>query len=162
MAFEIPESTDGLVYFTRRKFADDKGHVIAWVGKARCGKCKKGMMGKPHDPKTKKVLMRAKEYVCDACGNAELKAAHEATLSVSIIYTCPFCAHKDEQTVPFARKSWYGKKAICFACAKCKEKLGITKRLSTPADFVAKLQGKPVSKKAAKEEVDVDGDDDDF
>jgi len=116
-------------------------------------------MGKPVDPKTKKIKVRAAEYVCESCGVVEEKQAHEKKLSVMIIYECPFCKHKGETTVPFARKSWYGKKAVVFSCAGCSEKLGVTKKLSTPPDFVAKVQGKPIRK--SKDVVD-DDDDDDF
>ena len=81
-------------------------------------------------------------------------------MSAKIIYECPFCKHKDETTTPFARKSWYGKKAIAFVCNGCKEKLGITKKLSTPPDFVARMEGKPAKGKKPKENAELDDDDD--
>jgi predicted RNA-binding Zn-ribbon protein involved in translation (DUF1610 family) len=151
---------DELVYFSRRKIAEDKGPVIAWARKMKCPKCKKGLMAKPVDPKTKKVQIRAKEYRCPNCGYTEEKKEHEAKLSAEIIYECPFCGNKGEVTAPFARKSWYGKKAVVFQCAKCKEKLGLTKKLATPPDFIAKVHGKPV-KARADEGADVEGDEDD-
>jgi hypothetical protein len=158
---DIPDSMDDLIYFSRRKLTGDKGPVIAWVPKAQCLSCKKGLMGKPVDPKTKKIMVRAKEYVCPVCNTVEEKKEHEARLSAEIIYACPFCQHKGEVRVPFARKSWYGKKAIVFVCEGCKEKLGITKKLSTPPDFIAKVEGKPVKGKKAAVEEDVESDDDD-
>ena len=75
MALQIPDSMDNLVYFSRRKLADDKGPVIAWVKKSRCAKCKKGLMGKPVDAKTGKIRVRATEYQCDQCGTTEEKKA---------------------------------------------------------------------------------------
>lgn len=160
MAYEIPDSMDDLVYFSRRNIAETKGKTIAWVPKDNCEKCKKGLMSKPVDEKTGKIRVRALEYKCNNCGNIEDKKEHESKLNAMIIYECPFCNNKGETTVPFARKSWYGKKAIVFQCAKCKEKLGLVKKLGIPPDFMAKLQGKPV--KSASKDVDVeeDGDDD--
>lgn len=158
---EIPESMDELVYFSRRKIAETKGSVIAWVNKLTCPKCKKALMGKPHDPKTNKIMVRAKEYQCPSCKYTEEKKEHEEKLNAMIMYECPFCSNKGETTVPFARKSWYGKKAIVFQCAKCKEKLGLTKKMAIPPDFIAKVQGKPV-KKSAGDDADVDDEDDDF
>jgi hypothetical protein len=159
---EIPDSMDELVYFSRRKLVEDKGPVIAWVRKMRCPKCKKGLLGKPLDPKTKRPQVRAKEYVCQQCSYTEEKTEHEAKLNAEIIYTCPFCSHKDEITTPFARKSWYGKKAVVFQCGKCKEKLGVTKKLSVSPDFIAKVMGKPVKKGASHGDIDTDDEDDDF
>ena len=160
MTYEIPDSMDELVYFSRRNIAETKGKTIAWVPKVKCEKCKKALMGKPIDPKTKKIRVRAAEYECPGCGNTEEKSAHETKLNAMIIYECPFCSTKGETTVPFARKSWYGKKAIVFQCAKCKEKLGVTKKLSSAPDFLAKVAGKPVKGKAVKEDIDADDDDD--
>jgi hypothetical protein len=162
MAYDIPDSMDNLVYFTRRNIAETRGAVIAWAPKAKCPKCKKTLMGKPLDPKTKRIQVRAKEYQCPGCGYTEEKNEHEEKLSAMIIYDCPFCNNRGEITVPFARKSWYGKKAIVFQCAKCKEKLGVTKKLAMPADFIAKVQGKPTKRSAKKEAVTDDDDDDDF
>jgi predicted RNA-binding Zn-ribbon protein involved in translation (DUF1610 family) len=157
MPLQVPDSIDGLVYFSRRALADDKGKAITWVPKLPCPKCKKGLMGKPVEKG--KVRIRASEYTCSKCGYSEEKKAHEAKLNALIIYDCPFpnCGKHGEATVPFARKSFYGKKAIVFACASCGEKLGITKKLSSAPDFVAKVQGK--NAKASKDVVDTDEDD---
>ncbi len=152
-----------LVYFSRRTLAEEKGKAIAWTNKAKCPKCKKALMGKPVEKG--KIKIRATQYVCPGCGYAEPKAAHEAALKTDIIYDCPFpkCQHHAETTVPFARKSFYGKKAIVFVCAGCGEKLGITKKLASPADFIAKVNGKAVAKKGKKDEVEIeDEEEDDF
>jgi DNA-directed RNA polymerase subunit RPC12/RpoP len=160
MAYEIPDSMDDLVYFSRRNIAETRGKTIGWVPKVDCEKCKNGLMGKPVDPKTKKVKVRALEYVCNHCGHIEPKPEHETKLKALIIYECPFCEHRSETAVPFARKSWYGKKAIVFQCDKCKEKLGLVKKLGVPADFMAKVRGEPVKgKKKAVEPVEDEDDD---
>jgi hypothetical protein len=161
MAYDIPDSMETLAYFSRRKIAEDKGLVIAWVPKLQCPKCKKALMQKPLDAKTNRPKVRALEYVCPKCNYSEEKKAHEEKLSAMIIYECPFCNNKGELTTAFARKSWYGKKAIVFQCEKCKEKLGVTKKLSAAPDFIAKVQGKPTKGKA-KKEVEAPDDDDDF
>jgi len=67
---------------------------------------------------------------------------HEADVVLSIIYTCPFCSHSGETTSPYKRKSLYGKQAYIFACEKCKEKLGIFKKLNMPKVFLEKLDVK--------------------
>ena len=121
-----PESMDECVYFTRRTLMG-AGKVMAWVSKQPCPKCKKAMMGKPVEGG--KVKVRAKEYVCPACEYTVEKVAYEETLSCDIIYTCPKCRHQGETTVPFKRKAWQGAKAIVFQCEKCKEKLGVTKKM---------------------------------
>ncbi len=160
MAYEIPDSMDEIIYFSRRKLYMDKGPVITWVNKLQCPKCKKALMGKPVEKG--KIKVRATEYICPGCRYTEPKAEHEAKLNAMIVYECPFCKHKDEVTAPFARKTWYGKKAIVFQCNGCKEKLGVVKKLGTPADFVARMEGKPAKGKAAKKEVVDPDDDDDF
>lgn len=159
---DIPDSMDDLVYFSRRSLTERRGKAIAWARKQQCAACGKGLMGKPTDEKTGKVKIRAQEYVCSHCGHAEPKKEHEATLTAEIIYECPFCAAKGETTAPFARKSFYGKKAIVFPCGKCGEKLGITKKMALPPDFLAKVEGKPVKKGKAKDDADLDDEDDDF
>jgi predicted RNA-binding Zn-ribbon protein involved in translation (DUF1610 family) len=163
MAYTLPDSMDGLVYFTRRNIAETRGKTIAWVPKQRCPKCKKGLMAKPLDPKTGRPQVRAKEYACPQCKHTEERSAHEAKLSALILYECPFCGSKGETTAPFARRSWYGKKAIAFACAKCGERLGLTKKLSTPPDFIARVQGRPTKGKARKDTgAEAPDEDDDF
>ena len=116
-----------IIYFTQRSIG--KGVAKAWVFKGVCPKCKKGKMGKPIDPKTGKVKIRSKEYVCPECGFSMEKQAHEDTLQCEIKYTCPECGHKGEADVPFKRKSFQGAKAIIFHCGKCNAKIPITKKM---------------------------------
>ncbi|MBR9700534.1 hypothetical protein GOV11_01575 [Candidatus Woesearchaeota archaeon] len=139
MALEIPDSMGECVYFTRRKFTADKGKAIAWVRHIPCEECGKGMMEKPRDKKTGNYKVRASEYTCTKCGYTEEKKEHENKLTAEIIYQCPFCMHDGEVVVPYARKSFYGKKAILFACDSCGEKLGITKKMGVPEKFTEKL-----------------------
>jgi len=127
MALKFPESMDDCIYFTRRK--DDKSKIIAWCAKVTCPKCKKGLMGKPKNPKTGRPKIRALEYACDACGYTEEKADHEKNLTISVQYTCPFCQNEGEATTQFKRKSWNGMKAYIFECGGCGKKIGITKRM---------------------------------
>lgn len=129
MALRQPESTDECVYFTRR--AVDKGHVMCWVFKEKCPKCGKAMMGKPRDPKTGDVKIRAKEYVCPECKYTVEKGEYEDTLTANIAYTCPHCSHKGETQIPYKRKTFEGAKALVFLCDKCKGKIPITKKMKS-------------------------------
>jgi DNA-directed RNA polymerase subunit RPC12/RpoP len=127
MALKQPESMDECVYFTRRTV--DKGHIMCWVFKEKCPKCGKAMMGKPRDPKTGDVKIRAKEYVCPQCSYTVPKQEYEETLTANIAYTCPHCQNKAETQIPFKRKTFEGVKALVFQCDKCKGKVPITKKL---------------------------------
>lgn len=139
MAIKEPESMEELVYFTNRKIKD--GNAKAWVYKAMCPKCNKGLMGKPVDPKTKKPKIRAKEYVCPECNFTQEKEEYEDTLDCQIIYTCPECKHKGEAEVSFKRKrvmlfdvETQKKKAadaVIFNCDGCGEKIPITKKMKS-------------------------------
>jgi len=117
-----PESVDQCVYFTRRKIGQ-KGKIVAWVFRKECPRCKE-LMRKP-----KKT---SPTYDCPACGYAEPKAAHEASLVVNVDYVCPECGHAGETTTEYKRKNWHGVKAYVFVCGQCKAKLGITKKLKEP------------------------------
>ena len=112
MAFEMPESMDELVYFTNRKF--DNGKVTCWVYRNDCPKCGKAKMGKPKDEKTGKPKIRAKEYVCEACGNTIEKKEYEETLNAQAIYDCPHCQNHGEIEIPFKRKKFMGVDALVF------------------------------------------------
>ena len=98
-----PESMEELIYFTRRTIG--KGQAQAWVYKGDCPKCGKGKMGKPVDEKTGKVKIRAKEYVCPECGNAEEKNAYEETLQCEIKYTLNAASPAKQQYHSSARNS---------------------------------------------------------
>lgn len=134
-----PENMDDLIYFTRRALNDGEGKCMAWVYKGVCSKCGKGKMGKPKDPKTGKVKIRSKEYVCPECGNVEEKVAHEETLMCEISYTCPHCKKEGEATVPFQRKSVsvfdeekqkkVSVKAVKAKCEHCDGAINIVKKM---------------------------------
>ncbi|MDO8741214.1 MAG: hypothetical protein Q7J54_06610 [Candidatus Woesearchaeota archaeon] len=136
MALQEPESMDELVYFTRRNIGE--GNAVAWVYRKICPKCKKERMGKPKDKKGK-VMIRAKEFVCYACGYTEPEEIFEESLVCSIKYTCPKCRFEGEIEVPFKRKKIQiineetGKKkaaeSIRFQCGKCKADIDVTKKL---------------------------------
>lgn len=129
MAFELPNSMDECLYFTRRTL-DNDGKITAWVEKKICPECKKVKMGKPLDKKTGRPKIRAKEYVCPGCGFQEEKQEHEDSCEAKIIYTCPHCKNEGEVVVPYKRKSFEGVKAIIFECQKCGKKIGITKKMA--------------------------------
>jgi predicted RNA-binding Zn-ribbon protein involved in translation (DUF1610 family) len=135
---KIPNSMDELVYFTKRTYGD-VGRVTAWAHKSLCPKCKKGMMGKPLDPKTKRPKIRALEYECPECGHTIEKKAYEDTLTLEATYTCKKCKKTGEVSMPFKRKSTKvtneetGKISSCpafvFPCEHCQDKIVITKKM---------------------------------
>ena len=102
MALVEPKSMDECVYFTNRVL--DKGKIRCWVFKEKCPKCGKSLMGKPRDPKTGKIQIRAKEYKCPECNYTLPEQEYEDTLTANIQYTCPYCSHDGEIQVPFKRK----------------------------------------------------------
>lgn len=119
---------DECVYFTRRTF-DNNGKVIAWANRKECPKCHEAKMGKPV---TKgKVSIRAKEYVCPKCGHREEQTEYEESLTVELIYTCPFCGNQGDTTTQYKRKKWEGVDAYIFTCQKCNKKIGITKKMKS-------------------------------
>jgi predicted RNA-binding Zn-ribbon protein involved in translation (DUF1610 family) len=121
-----PQSMGELVYFTQR--AVGKGNVKAWVYRGDCPKCGKAKMGKPVGDKGK-VKIRAKEYVCPACGYTVEKKEHEETLTCDVKYTCPECGNTSETSVPYKRKKFQGMDAVVFQCGKCNAKIPITKKM---------------------------------
>jgi ssDNA-binding Zn-finger/Zn-ribbon topoisomerase 1 len=155
MPLSLPESMDACVYFTNRSLLDDNGvvagRIICWVPRMRCPKCKKNHLHKPLDEKTGKYRVRATEYVCPSCKYTEEKREHETKLLANAQYTCPACHKQGEGTVPFARKTYQGVKAILFSCSHCDAKIAVTKKLKD-----LKKKGK----KAA--DADLPDDDDDF
>lgn len=135
MAFQIPSSMDGCLYFTRRTLEND-GKIMAWVEKKDCPKCKKAKMGKPVDDG--QVKIRAPYYVCPACGYQEEKKAHEESCDVKVIYTCPYCKKSGEATTPYKRKKFEGVDAFVFECGSCKKKIGISKKMADKKSKCAK------------------------
>lgn len=130
MALKQPASMDECVYFTRR--ATENSKVVAWVFKEHCEKCKKGVMGKPVDEKTGKPKVRAAEYVCSKCDNAEEKKEYESKLQANIEYTCSSCKKSGELQIPFKRKKVAGVDALVFHCEHCNEKILVTKKMKDP------------------------------
>ena len=130
MGLEIPEDMDDLFYFSRRALGSEgKGKAMAWVYKPECDKCHKAKMGKPVDPKTGKVKIRAKEYVCPECGNTMPKEELEPLCTMEISFTCPECGKDGEATTPYKLKTFEGVKAYVFECSSCNKKLGISKKM---------------------------------
>ncbi len=133
MPFQEPTSIEELVYFTRRAVKGAKdGKVMAWVPRGKCPSCGKGMMGKPRDPKTGEVKVRAKEYLCSECNYRIGKEEYEDTLTCYIKYTCHHCGKEGETAVPFKRKNFEGVQAVVFTCGSCGNKIPITKKMKVP------------------------------
>ena len=122
-----PDSMEKLVYFTQRTIGT--GSAKAWVYRIMCPKCNKCLMGKPIDPKTGKIKIRSKEYVCPECNHTEEKKEHEESLTCEIIYTCPECGANSEASVPYKRKKYQGVDSIVFLCEKCNAKIAVTKKM---------------------------------
>lgn len=129
MGIVFPNSMEEVVYFTNRKI-EPNGNAKAWAFRMDCPKCKKAKMGKPVEDG--KVKIRAKEYICPACNYTEEKAEHEAKLTLSVAYTCPYCENKGEAQTEFKRKNFEGVPAFVFTCGKCSKKIGITKKMKAP------------------------------
>ncbi len=109
------------LYFTNR------GEILAWVYRKTCPKCKKAKMGKP--VVKGKVKTRAETYECPACGYSEDKVAHEESLMLESVYTCPKCKKKGESTAPYKRKVFQGVPSYVVDCQHCGEKMALTKKL---------------------------------
>ncbi len=117
------------VYFTNRTMGS--GRAMAWVFKKQCSKCKKGIMGKPMK-KGGKVDKKADHYVCNACSYKESNEQMENSLVFNVEYKCPHCGNEGETTTEYKRNNFYGVKAYVFNCQKCRQKIGITKKLKEP------------------------------
>ena len=123
-----PESMDELFYFTNRTI-ENGGWIKAWVYKpdAPTGK---GKLGKPTDPKTGKVKVRAKYYV-DEEGNEYDKEEIDPTLTMEIKYKSPHTGKEGETTIPYKKKTWLGVPAYVFEDQEG-NKIGITKKMKKP------------------------------
>ena len=140
MTLKEPALMDECIYFTQRYLgAKQEGHVKCWVIKENCPKCQKSLMGKPKDPKTGKVKIRATEYQCPSCNYTLQKDEYEETLTANVKYTCPYCKHQGEIQLPFKRKKVKLSNeelqkettadALRFQCEKCKKNIDITKKM---------------------------------
>lgn len=142
MSFPKPESMDECVYFTQRSLMDvngePRGEIMAWVLRETCRKCGKSKMGKPRD-KSGKVRLRAKEYVCPACGYTVDMQAYEDSLLAFADYKCPHCGETGETQTAFNRKNINGVQTLRFKCSKCSGNLDVTKKMKEkkrlPEDF---------------------------
>jgi len=130
MALREPESMNELIYLTRR--VTDDGKVRAWVFREKCPKCKKGFMGKPLDPKTGKIQIRQKIYICPECKYELPSTEYEETLMMNAEYTCGDCKKTGQISVPFIRKTFMGVKAVVFDCEFCHKKIAVTKKMKEP------------------------------
>jgi len=126
MALKQPNSMDKFVYYTNRQIGD--GEAMCWVFREKCPKCGKAIMGKPRD-KNGKAMIRAKEYVCPACGFSMGKTDYEETLTANVEYTCPSCRKKGELTAPFKRKNIEGILTLRMQCQFCGANIDITKKM---------------------------------
>ena len=130
MALTEPESMSECLYFTRRTLDDvSGGHVVAWVKKAKCPKCGKGLMGKPIEKGH--VRIRSEDYECPVCKYIVSKEEYEPTLQIEIQFTCPKCRKSGETTTQYKRKSFQGVQSYVFDCTFCGEKIPLTKKMKT-------------------------------
>ena len=137
MTLKEPKSMDECIYFTNRIIG--RGKARAWVFKETCPKCKECLMGKPKNPKTGKIRIRADIYECPKCKYSAPVEEYEDTLTCNVKYTCPYCSNEGEIQVPFKRKkvrildeeSGSKKTAdvIRFQCQKCNQDIDITKKM---------------------------------
>lgn len=135
MTLRLLTDMNECIYFTNRTM--NKGKIKAWVFKELCPKCKKCLLSKPKDPKTGKISIRAKEYVCSECNYTIPQKEYEESLTCSIQYTCPYCFFSGEIQIPFKRKkvkiitdeSESTADSLRFQCQKCNKNLDITKKM---------------------------------
>ena len=137
MTLKQPTSVDECVYFTRRMSGTSK--IKLWVFRELCPQCKQDLMRKPHNPKTGKPKIRAKEYVCPRCKYTIEQKVYEDTLTANIDYVCNYCGYKGELQIPFKRKkiqifdeNEQRKKtvdALRFICSKCNKSIDVTKKM---------------------------------
>ena len=131
MTLTIPEDMEKLVYFTRRKL-EPEGRVFTWVNKEPCPKCKKGLMGKPKNPKTGRPKIRATEYVCSECKFSIEKEEYEATLQANYKYDCPHCKKEGDAQGPYKRKTIQGVQTLRVQCEHCGGNIDVTKKMKEP------------------------------
>ena len=126
MTLQEPKSMEECIYFTNRTIGNGKAR--AWVLRQKCPKCGKALMGKPRDKKGK-VLIRAKEFVCPACGHTVEKQEYEESLTANIVYVCPSCRFSGQTQVPYKRKKIDGVDTLRIKCAECGCNIDITKKM---------------------------------
>lgn len=125
-----PSSVEECLYFTNRTLGEN-GRAMAWVYKPECPACKKGRLGKPIK-KNGKPDKKADHFECPECNHKISNEEAEQILKVDVNYTCPHCSNVGEATIGYKRKSFHGVPAYVFACGKCGEEIGITKKMKQP------------------------------
>jgi len=125
-----PESMNDLMFFTNRNMGAST--IKAWVYRPLCAKCKKGRVGKPINPKSKAINKKAEYYECNHCKAQTPVEDIDKDLKVEVKYKCPGCGNEGFATTEYKRKTWQGVPAFVFECSKCKEKIGITKKMKKP------------------------------
>ncbi len=130
MTFELPESMEECLYFTRRTL-DNNGKMIAWVEREDCPECGKAKMGKPKRPDGG-IKIRSPVYECPECGHSVPKEEYEETCTVKVLYTCPHCNHEGQAKTPYKLKTLEGVKSYIFECEGCNKKLGVSKKMKSP------------------------------
>ncbi|MEM4267948.1 MAG: hypothetical protein QXK37_03880 [Candidatus Woesearchaeota archaeon] len=123
-----PENMDDLVYYTNRSIGS--GSAKVWVYRQPCPKCGKAKMGKPVE--NGKVLIKAKEYLCPACGYIVEKMVYEEGLYAQAKYKCPECGFEGECIVPFKRKNINGVLTLRLKCEMCEANIDVTKKMKEP------------------------------
>lgn len=129
MTYELPDSMDKVIYFTRRTL-EPQGRVTAWTDKKECPQCHKALMGKPVEKG--KVKIRATVYVCPECSYEEDKKEHEESLELKAIYTCPECGKDGESAAAYKRKTFQGVPSFVVACQHCSAIIPLTKKMKEP------------------------------
>jgi predicted RNA-binding Zn-ribbon protein involved in translation (DUF1610 family) len=122
-----PSSMEECLYFSNRTLGEN-GKAMAWVYRAECPSCKKGRIGKPIK-KNGKPDKKADHFECPECKHQISNEEAENIFKVEVKYTCPHCGNVGEATTEYKRRSFQGVQAFVFACGKCGEKIGITKKL---------------------------------
>ena len=129
MTYELPDSMEKVIYFTRRTL-EPKGRLVAWTDKKECPQCHNALMGKPVEKG--KVKIRATVYVCPACSYEENKKEHEESLELKAVYTCPACGKDGQSAAPHKRKTFQGVQSFVIECEHCGVKIPVTKKMKEP------------------------------
>ena len=127
MALKKPNSMEECLYFTNRAL-DNEGFAIAWAYKKLCPKCKEERLGKPIK-KNGKPDKKSPNYECIKCKYQETNEETENDLRLEVEYKCPNCGNESMTTTEYIRKTFEGVPSFVFACEKCEQKIGITKKM---------------------------------
>ncbi len=128
MELKKPTSMEDCVYFTNRTIGS--GRAMAWVLRKECPKCGKDALRKPSS-KSGKPDKKSPIYVCKSCSYEEKNEDVESSLTINVEYKCPHCGNDGKTTSKYERKNFEGVPSYIFECQKCKEKIGLTKKLKS-------------------------------